>query len=89
MYEREEGEQTAANFKKVAAEFLHKQIETLGYIPEDRNVSMAVRGQVPLLMAFPKSAATLAMERVTCEFLQLPVSYKLGIRGFLLKLMLK
>lgn len=84
-----EGEQTATNFKKVAEEFLNRQIEILGYIPEDRNVSMAVRGKVPLLTAFPKTAATLAMEQVTCEFLQLPVPYKLGIRGFLLKLMLK
>lgn len=84
-----EGRQTAENFKKVTEQFLDKQIETLGFIPSDANVPSAVKKQIPFLLAFPNSPATQAMHKVTGEFLQLPVPYKLGIKGFLLKMLFK
>lgn len=84
-----EGTQTAENFKQVTEQFLHKQIGTLGYIPSDSNVPNAVKRQTPFLLAFPNSQASQAMQHVTREFLQLPVSYKLGIKGFLLKMLFK
>lgn len=84
-----EGTQTADNFKQVTEQFLHKQIGILGYIPSDSNVPNAVKRQTPFLLAFPNSQASQAMQHVTREFLQLPVSYKLGIKGFLLKMLFK
>lgn len=84
-----EGRQTAHNFKKVTEQFLNKQIGTLGFIPSDINVSNAVKKQIPFLLAFPNSHASHAMQNVTSEFLQLAVPYKLGIKGFLLKMLFK
>lgn len=84
-----EGRQTAHNFKKVTEQFLNKQIGTLGFIPSDINVSNAVKKQIPFLLAFPNSHASQAMQNVTSEFLQLAVPYKLGIKGFLLKMLFK
>lgn len=84
-----EGRHTAENFKKVTEQFLDKQIGTLGFIPSDANVPNAVKKQIPFLLAFPNSPATQAMHKVTGEFLQLPVPYKLGIKGFLLKMLFK
>lgn len=84
-----EGKQTADNFQKVTEQFLNKQIGTLGFIPSDVNVPNAVKKQVPFLLAFPNCHASQAMQNVTSEFLQLPVAYKLGIKGFLLKMLFK
>jgi flagellar biosynthesis protein FlhG len=84
-----EGRQTADNFRKVTEQFLNKHIGTLGFIPSDINVPNAVKKQVPFLLAFPNCHASQAMQIVTSEFLQLPVPYKLGIKGFLLKMLFK
>lgn len=84
-----EGKQTADNFKKVTEQFLHKQIGTLGFIPSDANIPNAVKKQIPFLLAYPNCHASQAMQHVTSEFLQLPVPYKLGIKGFLLKMLFK
>jgi len=84
-----EGKQTAENFKKVTEQFLDKQIGTLGFIPSDVNVPNAVKKQVPFTIAYPNSQASQAMQIVTREYLQLPVPYKLGIKGFLLKMLFK
>ena len=84
-----EGKQTAENFNQVTQQFLGKDIETLGYIPSDSNIPVAVKKQVPFLLAFPNTYASQAMKKVTGEFLDLPVPYKLGIKGFLLKMLFK
>lgn len=84
-----EGIQTAENFQKVTEQFLNKQIGTLGYIPSDPNVTCAVKRQNPFLLEFPNCRASEAIQHVTYEFLQLPVPYKLGIKGFLLKMLFK
>lgn len=84
-----EGKQTADNFRQVTQQFLEKEIGTLGYIPSDSNIPAAVKKQVPFLLAFPNTYASQAMRKVTGEFLDLPVPYKLGIKGFLLKMLFK
>ncbi len=84
-----EGKQTAENFKRVAEQFLHKTIETLGLIPSDTHVGSSVKKQIPFLLAFPGCQAAKAVQNVTYEFLQLPVPYKLGVKGFLLKMLFK
>lgn len=84
-----EGQQTADNFRQVTQQFLGKEIGTLGFIPSDANIPAAVKKQVPFLLAFPNTYASQAMRKVTGEFLDLPVPYKLGIKGFLLKMLFK
>jgi flagellar biosynthesis protein FlhG len=84
-----EGQQTANNFKKVTEQFLNKRIDTLGFIPSDVHVTSSVKKQIPFLLGFPSSPASKAVQNVTYEFLQVPVPYKLGVKGFLLKMFFK
>lgn len=84
-----EGKQTADNFKKVTEQFLNKRIETLGFIPSDIHVINSVKKQIPFLLAFPNCDASKAVQNVTYEFLQLPIPFKLGVKGFLLKMLFK
>ncbi|CEG24320.1 Flagellum site-determining protein YlxH [Planococcus massiliensis] len=84
-----EGTQTAENFKKVTEQFLNKQIGTLGYIPSDAQVPSAVKKQVPFTLAYPNGQASKAMQTLSCNYLELPVPYKLGLKGFLLKMLFK
>jgi flagellar biosynthesis protein FlhG len=84
-----EGIQTAENFKKVTEQFLGKQVGTLGYIPSDANIPAAVKKQTPFLLAYPGTQASKAIQKLASEFLEIPVPYKLGIKGFLLKMLFK
>ncbi|WP_404330198.1 MinD/ParA family protein [Mesobacillus maritimus] len=82
-----EGIQTADNFKRVTEQFLNKRIEHLGFIPSDAHVTSSVKKQMPFFLAFPNCPASKAVEQVTYEYLQLPVPFKLGVKGFLLKML--
>ncbi len=84
-----EGMQTADNFQKVTEQFLSKQIDTLGFIPSDAHVTSSVKKQVPFFLAFPNCQASKAVQNVTNDFLQLPAPFKLGVKGFLLKMLNK
>ena len=84
-----EGIQTAENFTTVTERFLKKQIGTLGFIPSDVNVSNAVKKQNPFLLEFPNCQASQALQKVSSEYLQTPLPFKLGIKGFLLKMLFK
>ncbi|WP_227935828.1 MinD/ParA family protein [Alkalihalobacillus deserti] len=50
-----EGSRTIESFKRVALQFLKKDIEALGYIPSDPIVSKAVKAQTPFVV-FDKNA---------------------------------
>jgi flagellar biosynthesis protein FlhG len=84
-----EGIQTAGNFKKVTERFLNKPIDTLGFLPSDSHVASSVKRQVPFLLGFPNCQASKAVQKVTYEFLQQPVPFKHGVKGFLLKMLFK
>lgn len=84
-----EGNEAAFNFRQATERFLNKEIETLGYIPIDTAVPNAVKKQHPLLLAYPASAASKSVRKLTNDFLGMAMPYKLGIRGFLLKMLLK
>jgi flagellar biosynthesis protein FlhG len=49
----------ARKIQTVAREFLAVELDSLGYVPLDRSVGKAIRGQVPLLLAYPSSPAAL------------------------------
>ncbi|WP_053360821.1 MinD/ParA family protein [Bacillus sp. FJAT-27251] len=84
-----EGIQTAANFKKVTERFLNKSISTLGFIPSDAHVASSVKRQAPFLLSFPNCQAAKAVQHIACEFLEQPAPPKLGVKGFLLKMLFK
>lgn len=84
-----EGKETAENFRKVAEQFLNIQIGSLGLLPSDGNVANAVKKQTPFLLAYPNTSASKAMQGMASEFLNLPIPYKLGVKGFLLKMLFK
>ncbi len=84
-----EANQTAENFKHVTTKFLNKEIGLLGSIPQDGVVPTAVKRQVPFVMAYPNSQAAQAMNKLAYGYLELPVPYKLGLKGFLLKILFK
>ena len=85
----QEGRQTAENFTAVTEKFLAKQVGTLGFIPSDVNVSKAVKKQHPFLLEYPNCHASRALQKVSSEYLQTPAPFKLGIRGFLVKMLFK
>lgn len=84
-----EGQQTAVNFTKVARNFLDKDIRTLGILPSDLHVPQAVKMQQPFLLAHPNSAASKALRTLAAEYLEMPSPFKIGLRGFVMKLFFK
>jgi flagellar biosynthesis protein FlhG len=64
-----EGNQTADNIRQVASKYLGLEIPVLGFIPDDSNVSKAVKRQTPLSIAFPDSMATRGIDRIASRFL--------------------
>ncbi|MDN3427912.1 MinD/ParA family protein [Microbacterium sp. APC 3898] len=84
-----EGQQTADNFKQATEQFLGKEIGSLGCIPSDARVPEAVKRQQPLLLAYPNSESATAIRQMASGFLQLPLPYKLGLKGFIMKILFK
>lgn len=84
-----EGQQTADNFKQATEQFLGKEIGSLGCIPSDARVPEAVKRQQPLLLAYPNSESATAIRQIASGFLQLPLPYKLGLKGFIMKILFK
>jgi flagellar biosynthesis protein FlhG len=64
-----EGNQTADNIRQVASKYLDIEIPVLGFIPDDSNVTKAVKRQTPLSIAFPDSEATRGIDRIASRFL--------------------
>ena len=59
-----EARETAANIASVVRRFLGVTVEPYGSIPDDPSVARAIRGQAPVVDAFPRSAAARALERL-------------------------
>lgn len=78
-----EGKQTADNIQQVAAKYLGLELPVLGYIPDDSNVSKAVKRQTPLTTAYPDSAATRGIDRIASRFLLERTAERRSITGFL------
>jgi len=81
-----EGRQTADNMRQVAGKYLDLDLPVLGFIPDDANVSKAVKRQTPLAVAFPDSAAARSIDRIASAFLmeaRETSSSAQGVTGFL------
>jgi flagellar biosynthesis protein FlhG len=53
-----EGSQVARKIRTVARQFLGVELNMLGHVPTDTAIPKAVRGQVPLLVAYPNAVAS-------------------------------
>lgn len=83
-----EGKIVANKIKTVAEQFLSMQVGYLGYLEEDPQVMQAVKKQMPYLLAFPNSTATLGMRELTAAFLaggEMSEKHG-GMKGFIHKL---
>ncbi|MDR1689598.1 MAG: MinD/ParA family protein [Clostridiales bacterium] len=84
-----EGFEIFDKISKVAKRFLEVDLTNLGYIPYDNNVIRAVKSQQPLIMTYPNSEASKAIEAIAGRLLDssLPlVEQKAGIKGFMRRL---
>jgi flagellar biosynthesis protein FlhG len=84
-----EGKATADNLQMVSEKFLNKRHELLGTVLDDENVPKAVKRQSPLLLEYPLTNASESINRITHHYLNLPFKYKVGIKGFLMKMFYK
>lgn len=83
-----EGKQTAEKISLVAKKFLDAELTSLGIVSDDPNVPKAVKRQIPFSIAYPSSEASLAIERIARQFLDISQSNveNGGVKGFLHKL---
>lgn len=83
-----EGKQTADKISMVSQRFLQSELPHLGILPDDPNVSKAVKRQIPFTVAYPGSEASVAIERIAKRFLEIPQSSAPsgGVKGFLHKM---
>lgn len=81
-----EGELLYEKLNLVVSKFLDIDVEYLGLIPQDNNVTKAVMKQNPVSIIYPNSPATKAFENITKKIIdskdEIPVA-KRGIRGYL------
>ncbi|GAX90542.1 MinD/ParA family protein [Effusibacillus lacus] len=81
-----EGKQVADKLVLVTNQFLHVQLQTLGYVFDDPKVSKAVKEQVPFYLQYPDSAASRSIDQLAKKHLNLNVGINhgdSGIRSFL------
>ncbi|WP_419873124.1 MinD/ParA family protein [Candidatus Pristimantibacillus sp. PTI5] len=83
-----EGKQTADKISMVSQRFLQSELPHLGILPDDPNVSKAVKRQIPFTVAYPGSEASIAIERIAKQFLEIPQNSAPsgGVKGFLHKM---
>ncbi|CAM4276780.1 flagellar biosynthesis protein FlhG [Paenibacillus endophyticus] len=83
-----EGKQTADKISMVSQRFLQSELPHLGILPDDPNVSKAVKRQVPFTLAYPGTEASIAINQIAKRFLEIPQSDTVsgGVKGFLHKM---
>ncbi|TJY43172.1 MinD/ParA family protein [Cohnella pontilimi] len=65
-----EGLVTADNMRQVVQKYLAVDLPVLGFIPDDTQVTKAVKKQTPLSLAFPQSAAMQGIDRIAASYLR-------------------
>lgn len=64
-----DGKKAFERLKQVSSQFLNINIEMLGILPDDLNVSKAVRKQEPFVLLNEKTAISKAMKQLTVNYL--------------------
>jgi flagellar biosynthesis protein FlhG len=63
------GDRVSAGFHKVVERFLDRRIETVGRLPLDSHVGMAVRRQQPFTLCYPDCPSTQSLRAMTLNLL--------------------
>ncbi len=71
-----EGQEIFEKINTVATKFLGTSLSYLGQVPQDRNASMAVIEQKPIVLAYPQSAAAKGISDLVGKLLNEPVTEK-------------
>ncbi len=69
----QEGRELFANLSNVCNRFLDVTLNYLGSVPFDDNIRRAVKKQIPLLDAFPRSPASIAIKSLAKKVQQWPL----------------
>ncbi len=77
----DEGDNLFNKLKVVVNRFLDVNLEYLGEIPVDNNMSKSVMQQKPIAMAFPNSPASRAFEKLSDSLLEIEASNEYGKKG--------
>ncbi|MBU8906993.1 MinD/ParA family protein [Desertibacillus haloalkaliphilus] len=81
-----EGKATADNLRRVARQFLQKDLHTVGVIPNDKAVLKAVKSQTPFLLQDPGSKPSRAIKEITKAYIgQVTDEKKLPFSSFVTK----
>ncbi|MGM0750448.1 MAG: MinD/ParA family protein [Bacillota bacterium] len=78
---KKEGLETIIRLQETVRKFLHKEIVSLGVLPEDPALRKAVIHQIPIVVAYPASAMTLSLRAMLHQLsggVNPPVSKQIG-----------
>jgi flagellar biosynthesis protein FlhG len=83
-----EGEQTAKKLVTVSKHFLKFELNNLGVIIDDQNVSSAVKKQKPFLLFYPNTIASRCINEIALTLTGLENQNKpsQGVQGFFSKI---
>ncbi len=84
VYDADESREVTEKLRQTSQKFLNMPVECLGYIFEDRNVTVSVRGQKPFFATLPKTIASKCIQGIAERLLygkEMTVQY--GWKGFL------
>lgn len=86
VFNEQEGETVFLKISSVAKKFLDKELDYLGCIYSDDNVSKAVRSQKPFYIAYPKTKATMSIDLITAKIMNIEIEKSKGFNSFMERL---
>lgn len=70
VLEEREGEKTFVKFKSAVNRFLALDVSFLGYIYDDKKLTISVRNQLPFIIGYPYCDASKCIEEITVKILE-------------------
>lgn len=86
VWNTKEGEASFSKISSVAKKFLDKELNYMGSIPLDDNVSKAVRSQKPFYLSYPKTKATMNVDLIAAKIMQLEIEKEKRFSSFVERL---
>lgn len=78
---REEAELVLNKFNGVVKKFLNTEMENMGYILRDENVTKSVKEQLPYVLGYPKSLASRQIKEIARSFANVETEQRYVRRG--------
>ena len=87
VFDKKEGEVTFSKFKTAVNRFLTLDIDYLGYVYEDKKLTMSVRNQLPFVIGYPSCDASRCIEAITSKIVgKEKEDVGIGVQGLFKKL---